>query len=467
MADELIDALTHVTGLKVPSRTSSFAYKGRNVDIRTVAHDLGVNRIIEGSVRSAGDQVRITAQLIDAQSGYHVWSHTYDRPFNDIFQMQDELASAIVHAMLGTADSVPASVATVPPRTDPETYRLVLQANAIANSYDGAQRALELYDDAISRDKRFVRAYVGKAQQLAVMVDLGILSPQSLVEAAETIQRAIVFNADASQVRVVSGYISALRGRWADADMNFGEALANESRDPAAEANYAVAVLARTGRVERATVVAEAAYRQAPASIATVAPRSIVASLAGNEQLAIDMADRACRLGMAEDYRPSTSIRMSADIRGGRYEEAARHALALMPPEWVSVGGMDVVKTIFSSYGDPNLRAAASRALTALVRQTAFSAMNAEWIQWIMTAFVRLDDLDAAFDFSTRYLDSVMASGFVGSPVWLILWIPDMQPYRRDSRFQDLVTRLGFIDYWQREGLPDSCDLQNRKLVCH
>jgi TolB-like protein len=98
MAEELINALAKVPGLKVASRTSSFAYKGRNADIRQIARDLDVATVLEGSVRSAGDRVRITTQLINAESGYHVWSETYDYDFKDIFTLQDDLAGKTVAA---------------------------------------------------------------------------------------------------------------------------------------------------------------------------------------------------------------------------------------------------------------------------------------------------------------------------------------------------------------------------------
>jgi len=96
IAEELIHLLARVPGLKVPARTSSFAYKGRNVDVRQIARELGVGMLLEGSVRSAGDSIRVTAQLINAESGYHIWSQTFDRRFADVFKLQDELAGAIV-----------------------------------------------------------------------------------------------------------------------------------------------------------------------------------------------------------------------------------------------------------------------------------------------------------------------------------------------------------------------------------
>jgi TolB-like protein len=99
MAEELIHTLARLPGLRVPARTSSFAYKGRNIDVRQIARDLQVAAVLEGSVRSAGERIRVTAQLIDAESGYHLWSQNYDRKFDDLFALQDALATEIVRTL--------------------------------------------------------------------------------------------------------------------------------------------------------------------------------------------------------------------------------------------------------------------------------------------------------------------------------------------------------------------------------
>jgi len=105
MAEELINTLTKVPGLQVPARASSFAYKGRNTDIRQTARDLGVGMVLEGSVRVAGNRIRIAAQLINAQSGLNQWAQTYERKFTDLFSLQDELATAIVQTLQAKLNS--------------------------------------------------------------------------------------------------------------------------------------------------------------------------------------------------------------------------------------------------------------------------------------------------------------------------------------------------------------------------
>src|SRR5215213_1539932 len=97
LAEEIINALAQVEGLKVIARTSAFSFKGKNEDVRHIAQALGVTNVLEGSVRRAGDRIRVTAQLIAASDGTHLWSERYDRPMTDVFAMQDEIASAITN----------------------------------------------------------------------------------------------------------------------------------------------------------------------------------------------------------------------------------------------------------------------------------------------------------------------------------------------------------------------------------
>ena len=173
MSEELLNLLARVPGLKVASRTSAFAYKGRNVDIRQVGTELGVETVLEGSVRQAGDQVRITAQLIDTESGFHLWSETYDRKLEDIFAVQDEIAQAIVDRLriqLAPEEQQLAQREKAPTQ-DVEAYELYLQARAIwkRRGEENLRRAIELYQAALGKDPAFARASAALASVYVVL----------------------------------------------------------------------------------------------------------------------------------------------------------------------------------------------------------------------------------------------------------------------------------------------------------
>ena len=156
ISEELLNLLAQVPELRVISRSSAFALKGQAIDIPTVAERLNVDHVLEGSVRKAGDQIRVTAQLIDARSDTHLWSQTYDRTLDDIFALQDEIAANVLGelqiALLGTAPEVD--------RTDPEAYALYLQAHHIINQgvVDGFPLADQALNQALAIDPDYVPA---------------------------------------------------------------------------------------------------------------------------------------------------------------------------------------------------------------------------------------------------------------------------------------------------------------------
>ena len=173
MSEELLNLLARVPGLQVASRTSSFAYKDRDVDVRQIGKELGVSTVLEGSVRQASDRVRITAQLIDAQSGFHLWSETYDRKLADVFQVQDEIAKAIVDKLrieLAPADQQLAQRQKAPTQ-NVEAYELYLQGRAIwkRRGAENLKRAIELYQAAIGKDPAFARAHAALASAYVVL----------------------------------------------------------------------------------------------------------------------------------------------------------------------------------------------------------------------------------------------------------------------------------------------------------
>jgi TolB-like protein len=163
LAEELIDKLTQIPQLRVPARTSSFSFKGKPITVGEIAHVLGVTHVLEGSVRKSGDHVRITAQLVRADSGFHVWSQTYDRDVRDIFVVQDDIARAVAEELKITllgSDSV-ASRQT----TNLDAYNLYLQARFLAgrDTVTDLDHAVLLYQQAVKLDPNYAAAWSGLA----------------------------------------------------------------------------------------------------------------------------------------------------------------------------------------------------------------------------------------------------------------------------------------------------------------
>jgi TolB-like protein len=171
LSEELIDMLTKIPDLRVPARTSSFYFKGKSATIAEIAKALAVAHVLEGSVRKSGNTLRITAQLVRVDNGYHVWSETYDRKLDDIFKIQDEIAGAVVgHLKLALLKTAPGST------TNTEAYNLLLQARYFSGrgNPEDLAAAVVLYDRAIAIDPNYALAYAELADCYALRVSEGV-----------------------------------------------------------------------------------------------------------------------------------------------------------------------------------------------------------------------------------------------------------------------------------------------------
>ena len=203
ISEEILNALAKVKDLKVAGRTSSFAFKGKDQDLRIVGETLGVENILEGSVRKAGNRVRITAQLIKASDGFHLWSETFDRELTDIFAIQDEIAQTIL-VQLKLELMGQAGQALVSATTNVQTYELYLRAKQLMNkrTLESLQLAEQLLREAIAGDETYAPAYaqLGIATLLASDINYGV-SPgqQALKVALPLLQKAVSLDSELAE----------------------------------------------------------------------------------------------------------------------------------------------------------------------------------------------------------------------------------------------------------------------------
>ncbi len=191
IAEELINALTHLHGLRVVARTSAFALKGMKLDIREIGRKLDVRTVLEGSVRKAGSRLRVTAQLIDVEDGFHLWSERYDREMADIFAIQDEITAAIVDSLKVTLRVGEKTALRKKSTSDPEAYSLYLKglyfyARPSAESYN---KALGFFQAAIDRDPNFAPAYAGMADVFSALGVMNLAPPAEMWPKAKALLR--------------------------------------------------------------------------------------------------------------------------------------------------------------------------------------------------------------------------------------------------------------------------------------
>ena len=207
MAEELLNLLTQVPDLKVIARTSSFAFKGQNVDVTEIAKKLNVAHVLEGSVRTSGDRLRITAQLVRTADSTHLWSNTYDRPLGDIFAVQDEIARAVVSELkiklLGAAPKAKAR--------EPQAYALFLKARTIGEQHTplAYEQSISLYRQALALDPGYAEAWDGLANNYGYQaIDSISRSDEAFRLASEAAHKALALDPQYAQAHARLGWIA-------------------------------------------------------------------------------------------------------------------------------------------------------------------------------------------------------------------------------------------------------------------
>jgi TolB-like protein/Tfp pilus assembly protein PilF len=267
LSEELIDQLTKVADLRVPGRTSSFYFKGKSEDVATIALKLRVAHLLEGSVRKSGHAVRITAQLIQADSGYDMWSQTYDRDLNDIFKVQDEIAGAVVAAL--KAKLLPAQQLQSGHHTESsEAYDQYLLGRQSFNrsNRDGYRLAVSAYRKAIALDANFAPAYAGLAESEAALADTETGERAALQRAREAADRAIALAPDAPDGYAVRASLRELYfWDWNGARADIEKAIALEPGEATFQVTYSQ-LLRSLGLMPEAIVAAKRATATDPLS---------------------------------------------------------------------------------------------------------------------------------------------------------------------------------------------------------
>jgi serine/threonine protein kinase/TolB-like protein len=283
LTEELLDRLAKIPALRVIARTSSFSFKGKSDDIPTIAKQLNVANILEGSVRKSGHQLRVTTRLIRTATGEELWSETYDRELKDVFQVQDEIAAAVISAL--KLQLVPRGTASNMHRTsNTEAYDQYLLGRQSYDraTLDGSRRAIDAFRKAIELDPGYAAAYAGLA-----MADrsVGTFSDVAAMrEAVESADKAVALAPDEADGHVVRGDLRYTLGwDWPGAQADLEKALSYDPGDSSVQRKYGQ-LLAYRGRLPEAIAVLKHATESDPLSVR--AWRTLSHALAANGQMA-------------------------------------------------------------------------------------------------------------------------------------------------------------------------------------
>ena len=267
LTEELLDLLAKMPDLRVPARTSSFFFKGKQEEIATIAHKLRVAHVLEGSVRKSGRTIRVTAELIRADTGYHLWSETYDRDVKDVFKVQDEIAGAVVAALKLKLAPTP-QTATV--RTsNPEAHNEYLLGRQLFDrrKLDDYRRAVDAFHKAIALDPGYASAYAELTYAEAYVAD-GTGDAAGLKRAEAAAEKAVALAPEQADGYAARGYFrSVFAWDWAGAQADFEKALALDPNNSTVQRRYGE-LLQSLGRFPEAVAVTRKSTELDPLSAA-------------------------------------------------------------------------------------------------------------------------------------------------------------------------------------------------------
>jgi TolB-like protein/Tfp pilus assembly protein PilF len=452
LTEEILNRLAQIGELKVPGRTSSFAFKEKNSDLRQIGSALGVAHVLEGSVRKSGDRLRITAQLLRTADGFHLWSQSYDRKLDDVFAIQEEIARAIAGA-LSVQLKLGLEGKAERPTQDMEAYDHYLQARALIalRTPDSLRRATLSLERAVQRDPDFAKAwaYLADVHASDRFFGLGAMK-ESLDEAEKEARKALAL--DDSLAPAHAALAEVLRGQfqWLGSQTENRRAVELSPGDADIHAHYA-AMLKTVGHMDAALAHARRASELEP--LAWIPPlfEALIHLSRGEMTQSRDLIDQS-----KKNSRNVQNFQMRVELLhalSSGEADRARHVLTTTPDEWQLPGDKKLLNAmdnaLASSAGDSGLPSQFPNAFEEARASSGGLSGHIGLVFAAVAVFAKQKEvaLDALwFDFrSPAGLDSPL------------VWTPVFRPLWNEPRFHELVRALKLPEYWRTAGWGDFC----------
>jgi serine/threonine-protein kinase len=433
MAEEIITGLSGIRGLKVASRTAAFRLRDRAVDLQGIAEALNVGCVLEGSVRTSANRMRVTARLTTLPDSYLRWSKTFDGELADIFTVQDEIARAVVAELRITLAS-PAGTPLIPVATDvTEAYTAYLKGRYHWNRRTGQtlQLAIECFTDAIAADPQFAKAHAGLADAYATLAVYGLRPPQEVMPKARAMAlRALEVEPDLAEAYVSLALVDAVYGwSWPEAEGHFRRALELAPDYATAFQWYAVNCLVPCGRFDEARNAITRAVAIDPVSLPITISAALVSYFGGRFQEAAGVLRKG--LALDETFAPAHFFLGQALIESGAADEALYHAeraYALSGQSTETLAGLGY--------------AAAAAGDSARGRKILDELHGLSKTRYVSPGVIA--QVQAGLGDTTGALDSLRAAHDVRASdlAWLAVR-PTFRTIRADARFVDLIRSMG------------------------
>jgi TolB-like protein/Tfp pilus assembly protein PilF len=429
VSEELINALSKITGLQVKARTSSFAFKGKNEDIQKIGELLHVSHLLEGSVARAGTKLRITAQLIQASDGNHLWSDTYDREVQDIFAVRSEVAQQVVEALQVKLGVETKRALTKKPTENLKAFQYYMQGRTYGNrrTREDLLTAIQYDEKALDEDRNYALAYSGLAEAYANLGLRGYIAPiEGRRKAEEAARQAVTLDENLAEAHATLGFTNII---FAPSNFSLGDRELRRAIELSASSvlahQYLGVSLVRQGRFDEALAELLKARELDPLSSVIVRLVALPYYLKRDHVRPLELMRQANELGPAF----SVQFEIGIYIQNGSFNE--------------TLAGLEQAKRdrksdpilIYSTgmvYAAQGKRAEALQIIKELEEMSGASLSQAHWIAKIYAALNEKE-------LTLTWLEHGLAAGAIGGffkeePVW--------DPIRSDPRFAALVAKM-------------------------
>jgi adenylate cyclase len=432
ISEELITALSKITGLQVKARTSSFAFKGKNEDIQKIGELLHVSHLLEGSVAKAGNRLRISAQLIQASDGNHLWSDTYDRDVQDIFAVRSDVAQQVVHALQVKLGVEATRALAQKPTENLKAFQYYLQGRSYRqrNTREDGFRATGYYERAIEEDGNYALAYAGLSEVQSFLGVFGYIAPiEGRRKAEEVARKALALDDNLAEAHAALGtvYISFVPYNFSLGDRELRRAIELSPSSPMAHFNWGLS-LARQGHFNESLAEYLKARELDPLSSIIARQASISYYFKRDYARALGLLRQANELGPAF----STTWEIGIYIQNRLFDETLAE---LEKTKQERKNDPILIYDTGMIYAAQGKRAEALQVIKELEEISGSSLSQAHWIAKI---YATLNEKELAFS----WLDRGLSTGAIGAfyndePVW--------DPIRSDPRFTNLLQRMGIL----------------------